>query len=202
MFLSCLFCIFSVAGQKVVKKELTNPSIIAILIDANQSFELKLKTADTNEVIAEAIMDGEYYNDVHLKVWEEGKALRISTGFNPSFVEPNDKLGAHKLVAISLVVTLPKYMTVHVIGTHTNVIAQGNYQDLSIVLASGECILNNIKGTVKVQTHSGSIYVNENIKSISAKTVYGAIYGKQVEIMNPTVKLNSVTGNIYLKKTK
>lgn len=200
IFLPCLFCIFSAAGQKVVKKELTNPLITSILIDANLSFELKLRTADTNEVIAEAIMDGEYYSDVHLKAWEEGKALRISTGFNPSFVAPNDKLGAHKSVAISLVVTLPRHMVVHVIGAYTNVVAQGSYQNLSIVLASGECTLNNIRGAVKVQTHSGSIYVGENIKNIKATTTYGVIYGEQIANMSPTIKLNSVTGNIYLKK--
>ena len=78
-------------AQKVIKKSVHNPGTSSILIDADDCFKVEITTTLSKEIVVEALIDGEYKNDLLVKIEEDGPSINISTGFQPDFIKPNDK---------------------------------------------------------------------------------------------------------------
>src|SRR5690606_28318764 len=104
-------------AQKKVIKTIDNTSVSFIQIDGKNCFSLALETVDAPKITVEAAIDGEYLQDVLVNVKQEGATLLVSSGFQPNFVFPNDKLSAHKVISISLKISIPKNLKVTVYGT-------------------------------------------------------------------------------------
>ncbi|PCJ95379.1 MAG: hypothetical protein COA50_09240 [Flavobacteriaceae bacterium] len=189
-------------AQKIVKKSILNPDTSFIQIDANESYQLDMVTTNTDELIVEAIIDGEYKNDLLLNTIQDGQTVLISTSFRPGFVSPNDKLSAHKVISIALKVKIPKNKNIKVYGLSCNVSVMGTYKNLNITLEDGQCILNEVEGAVEVNTYSGAIKVYNAKAHINATSKYGVVYKETVLQDKNYYKLSSVTGNIYLRKTE
>lgn len=189
-------------SQKVVKKTLLNTSAKYIQIDGANCFNITLETSKTNTFVVEATIDGEYKKDLLLNLFEEDGTVIVNTSFRPNFVNPNDKLSAHKVVSISLKIMIPVNKEVKVFGTNSNILAKGIYKNLSIILSEGQCLLKNVEGKVNVHTQSGEIKIFSNHADIKAYTKYGLIFNEVENGHKYTYTLNSVTGNIYLKKTE
>lgn len=195
-----LFCNLA-SAQKIVKKSIVSPNTSLIQIDATRCFQLFLENSDSDEIWVEAVIDGEYRKDLSVNIKEEGTTIIISAGFQPSFVNPNDKLSAHKVVSISLYIRVPMYNDVSINGTSSNVTLNGVYKDVHITLNDGRCILNNISENAHVLTQSGDIEVTSSKALIKAKTKYGKIFEEPIPIGNNQFDLVSVTGNITIMKT-
>ncbi|CAM4131528.1 hypothetical protein ZORO111903_02515 [Zobellia roscoffensis] len=190
------------AAQKVVKKSLINDAVTAINIDVANCYELKLETSESHEMSVEAIIDGEYTKDLLLSVKEDGGSIMISSGFQPNFKNPNDKLSAHKVISISLKVILPRFKYVTVFGTSCNVFATGTYRELNVSLNDGNCELVNALEDINVHTQSGHILVQALKADIKANSKYGNIDKEDIPIGDAIYELTSITGNIRIKKTE
>ncbi|MFK5973921.1 MAG: hypothetical protein QM485_11680 [Flavobacteriaceae bacterium] len=201
LLLLLLWSVQYVQSQKIVKKSILNPSTSFIQIDLNNCFNIHLETLETNEMLVEAIIDGEYKEDLMLNVKEEGSTVLISAGFQPNFVPLNDKLSAHKVVSISLKVFLPRYKTVQLFGTNCNVFVSGAYQNLKVSLNDGQCTLFEVSELVEVITQSGNIFVNSTGATISASSKYGTIIKEQLPAGGDQFMLSTTTGNIRIKKS-
>ena len=151
-------------------------------------------------MMVEATIDGEYKNHLLLKIYEEGSTMRVSAGFQPNFVNPNDKLSAHKVISIALKITVPRYKNVFVYGNSSNVTVKGAYTNLKITLADGRCILDDVSETVEVITQSGNIFVNSPRADIKTVTKYGKIYRDPIPEGDYQFNLNTTSGDINLKK--
>lgn len=101
----------------------------------------------------------------------------ISADFQPLFINPNDKLSAHKVVSIALEISVPEYKNVDVFGTNTNLYAKGIYEDLNITLSDGRCNLENVSESVEVTTQKGDILLAAPSGNITAESVYGKVKG-------------------------
>ena len=189
-------------AQKAIKKSIVNNTISNIQIDVQNCFEIVLDTSDSEEMVVEAKIDGEYEKDLLLSVSEKGSTIMISTGFQPSFVDPNDKLSAHKVVSIALKVLLPKQKNVHVFGTNCNVFVSGSYKFLKVSLNEGRCDLLDVADTVEVKTQSGQIKASYSDASIHASSKYGKVLGNPSEKGNNIFNLSTVTGDIVLKRVE
>lgn len=199
----CLLLFFManlLPAQKRVTKSLLNPEITAITLDATNSFELSVNTARGNEMLLEASFDGEYSNDLLINVRESGKTLMVSTGFQPNFKNPNDKLSAHKVISIALKVVLPERKRVTIYGTGCKVTAKGKYDTLKITLSDGLTFLKNVQGIVEVASQSGTISVAAASGSINASTKYGRVGPNEIPFGDVIYNLSSVTGDILLDK--
>lgn len=183
-------------------KILLGESVQLIQVNAENCYEVILETGDNNVVELEAQMDGEYSEDLQVKVSEVGKTLVLGAGFQPVFENPNDKLSAHKVVSIALKITLPNYKRVQVFGNSVRVVAFGDYLNLDITLSDGTCELHNITEEVNVRTQSGNILVYSDKGQISAETKYGKLTKNPIPKGFGNYILNSVTGNIILNKTE
>lgn len=201
-FLVFFFFVNLLTAQKVVKKTLINDAVTAINIDVNNCYKLVLETSESHEMSVEAVIDGEYKKDLLLSVKEEGSSIMISSGFQPNFHNPNDKLSAHKVVSISLKVMLPRHKYVTVFGTSCNITAEGDYKGLDVSLSDGSCELFNVSKRVKVHTQSGGIFVHALNADINAVSKYGKITKEYLPEGDAKYTLTSVTGNIRINKTE
>lgn len=198
-----LLCFTSfLTAQKLVKKSVLNDDTSLININTENCFKVVLQTGKSNDILVEAKIEGEYQNDLSVLISEKGSSIFIGTDFNPDFKNPNDKLSAHKVVSISLKITLPQYQNVRLYGKSSNVNAVGIYETLNIILSDGFCRLNKVKGNTTVKTLSGNIYLNSNKIIVKAASKYGQVkIGKSTK-GNNIFNLSSTTGNILVSETK
>lgn len=199
LFLSCTPFLHA---QKILKKSFINPTNTAINIDVKNCYELSLESIDSKEIIVEAVIEGEYSKDLLVNVREEGNTLWVSTDFEPNFINPNDKLSAHKVISIALTVKLPNHKNVLVYGTSCNVAVKGMYKNLGITLNDGRCILNEVGETVNVTTQSGDIHLSSSKAKIKAISKYGTVLKANIPIGDNYFNINTATGNVYLNKTE
>jgi hypothetical protein len=200
IFIFLLFTLNSLIAQKVVKKSIVDSAITSFQIDVSNCFQVQINTGDSDEIIVKATIDGEYKKDLVLNVREEGKSVFVNAGFRQDFENPNDKLSAHKVVSIALDIQLPEYINVRIFGTSANVTNTAVYEDLKITLNDGTTYLNQVEGKVEVTSQSGNIFVESESAEIYSKSKYGVIDGELIPTGNNKYVLNTVTGNIRLKR--
>ncbi len=197
-----LFFLVQVQGQKLVKKAFIGPRTQSIQIDSQYCYHVDLQTAKTKEVQVEASIEGEYAKDLLISIEEKGTTVRISADFQPNFINPNDKLSAHKVVSIALHITVPQYKNVSIFGTNSNVEVEGKYQNLDVTLSDGRCALNKVSETVEVTTQKGDIWLNAENGNIIAESTYGQVENDPIPKGHNQYILKTVEGNIHLRKTK
>lgn len=196
-----LFFVFNfIAAQKVVKKTIVDSAISSFQIDAAYCFEMNIESVKSNVIVVEAIIDGEYKKDLVLNVNEEGATVSISAGFQPNFVNPNDKLSAHKVVSIALNIKLPEHKYVTVFGTSCNVAIEGTYKKIKVTLNDGTCSLVNVCENVDVATQSGTIYVKTKSGKVIRSSKYGRIVEDKISDGDTEYLLSTVTGDIFIEK--
>lgn len=191
-----------ITGQKRIRKTISSPENQSIQIATENCFQVVLETSKEKVLKVEAAIEGEYEKDLAVKIEEDGLNVLVSADFLPNFKAPNDKLSAHKIISISLKVSIPENCTVNVFGTNSKVLASGKYRKLKISLATGDCTLNSVTEIVEVKTQKGTINVITNEGKINAKSVYGVVNLAKIPEGNTSYNLASVEGNINLIKTE
>ena len=201
-FVVCCWCLQTINSQKLVKKSIVNADIAFFKIDVLNCFDLKIETALSPEMTIEAAIDGEYNKDLLLTIKEEGSTIFVTTGFQPNFINPNDKLSAHKVVSIALRIQIPEQKSVHIFGTSCNVLAKGVYQNLDVSLSDGRCELLEVSETADIKTQSGTIIARYSKGTALAESEYGSIEKDMIPKGDNHYNLHSVTGNIIIKRVE
>lgn len=202
LFLFVFFTLVHAHGQKLVRKAYIGPRTETIQIDAQYCYRIDLKTASSDEVQVTASMEGEYAKDLVVTIKQSGTTAMISAGFQPLFVNPNDKLSAHKVVSIALEISVPEYKNVDVFGTNTNLYATGKYKDLNVTLSDGRCTLENVSEAVSVTTQKGDILLYAPSGTIVAESTYGKVEKEIIPFGDNQFVLKTIEGDIFLTKTK
>ncbi|NDV15279.1 hypothetical protein GO009_04510 [Muricauda sp. TY007] len=202
LFLFVFFALGHVHAQKLVRKAFIGPRTATIQIDARYCYRIDLKTAPTDEVHVAASMEGEYAKDLLISIEQSGTTAMISADFQPLFVNPNDKLSAHKVVSIALEISVPEYKSVDVFGTNTNLYVSGKYEDLNVILSDGRCTLENVSESVKVTTQKGDILLSVPSGDIVAESIYGKVEKEVIPKGYNQFILKTIEGDIILTKTK
>jgi hypothetical protein len=188
-------------GQKRVTKTLLNPDVSAVNIDGNLCYRIVLETADTKEVSVEALMDGEYQKGLLVNFREAGKTLYLETRFSPDFQFPNDKLGAHKVVSVSMRVTVPRDKEILLTARSCQISASGKFRDLKIVFNDGFCDLSHTAEKTEVHTRSAPIVAYLSSGLVEAESRYGEVRLEQIPEGDHHLKLYSTRGNISVSRT-
>jgi hypothetical protein len=194
------FAVLSAQAQKRLTKTLLDPQISSIHIEADLCYRIVLETIDSNEVSVEAQMEGEYQKDLVVQFREEGNTLFIEPEFSPQFSLPNDKLGAHKVVSVSMVVRLPEYQNVQLTAATCEVTATGAYRDLRIVFNDGSCVLEHLAENTTVQTGSAAIRVALEKGVVEATSRYGRVFLEPVPKGDHHLRLTSTRGDISVRR--
>ncbi|TKD65286.1 DUF4097 family beta strand repeat-containing protein [Flavobacterium sp. ASW18X] len=188
-------------AQKVVQKTFASTEQKHITIDASNCFAIDLFTSTSNTLKVSGAMEGEYAQDLVIKLEENGQNLLISADFLPNFVNPNDKLSAHKVISIALKIEVPEYSWVRLDGSYTNVHAAGKYRQLQITLNDGDTYLNNVEEDVKVKSQKGDIFLSNAHGIVTTKSNYGHVTHNKVPDGEHTFELSSVEGDIWVNRT-
>lgn len=202
IFLCGLLFFCNLQAQKVVKKALVGSDTAYIQIDSQNCYQLELTTAQTNEIVVEASIEGEYAKDLLVTLEKSGTTMLINSGFHPNFLNPNDKLSAHKVISIALKIIVPAYKNVSIFGTNGNVDVEGKFENLKIRLSDGRCTLKNVEAMVNVETQKGDIFLSTDRGTILARSNYGKVRKARIPSGPNQYILNTVEGTIQLKKTK
>ena len=202
LFFVVFFTLVNIHAQKLVRKAFIDPRTETIQIDAQYCYRIDLKTASSNEVEISASMEGEYAKDLLISIEQSGTTAMISADFQPLFINPNDKLSAHKVVSIALEISVPEYKYVDVFGTNTNLYATGKFEDLNVTLSDGRCTLENVSESVEVTTQKGDIMVMAPSGNIVAESTYGNVEKGIIPFGYNQFILKTIEGDIFLTKTK
>lgn len=193
-----LLLVNPVAAQKVVRKTVTLPPANLLRIDAGQCYRVELETAAVDFMEVEATMEGEYGSDILLKLGEEGSTTMIGAGIQPFFELPDDKLSAHKVIAVSLKILLPQNRDVQVYGSRATIIARGRYEKLYIILDGGSCSLFDVSRLAEVSTRTADIYVESPGAAIFAESRYGVVNPNGIPAGDARYSLRTISGDIRL----
>lgn len=203
LFALLLFgCLGFLSAQTVVQKSINSEEEYFIQILADQCFRVDLSTTNSLEVVVEARIEGEYQEDLWVPIKQEGSTLTISTSFNPLFKHPNDKLSAHKVVAIALKISVPEGQRVQLLGTIADVKIEGHYRDLDVQLSTGTCTLDIQGDKVSVKTQKGDIVLLNNTGSGEVESRFGQVIGQLDNSYSCRYSLHSIEGDIRLQSLK
>ncbi len=200
-----IFCLIGIAysysfGQKTIHKSFIKEGVDQIFVDAKDSFEVVLKTTDSNSLTIKAEIEGEYSPNQLVNVFTDRNLLTIEPSFNAGFVMPNDKLSAHKVLSVSLFIEIPKQFKVKLTGNSTNAEIHGDYKDLRIELNDGNCTLYHVASKVTVHTIKGSINAYVDKATIDAHSTYGTLESDSIPLGTSQLNLKSQIGHIQIIK--
>ncbi|WP_203294819.1 hypothetical protein [Luteirhabdus pelagi] len=197
-------------AQKVLQKEWDSHAYKAIEIVSDQLFSVKVTNGETTKIKLSTYIAGEtsenavvQVSDTLLNPSDTRKTLHITTGF-PSFFHPkNDKLAAHKVLAMEMVLEVPKKYTVRIQSKKANVLATGHYSNFSTSLEEGRCELLDFSGNAELQSLTGTIeVVAEQRVSGEAVSEYGDVINELNNKGRWRITAESRFGNIHLRYTE
>lgn len=197
-----LLVVFGYHGlaQKVVRKSVQIPDNNVVRIDARYCYKVEITSWEKHMLEVQATMDGEYSGEIVLRLGTAGSTTEVEAGLTSIFNTPGDKLGAHKVVAVALKVSLPEYQNVEFYGGNGQVWVKGMYEKLRIFLEGGRCTLVGVGQMAEVITRDADIYVMSPAADIHAESKYGTILKQEIPSGSNSLRLYSNSGNIHLLK--
>ena len=203
--LALLLTLFTTAmvAQKRLSQTYDAAIIKELYINSNEIFEITITAADTDQITVHTIIDGEIFASTLLNTAIAKNVLKITTGKTPDYEPFNDKLSAHKVMAIELEITVPVGLDVSVYSTLAGVDTQGTFGQVHMDLGRG-----HFKGegfrfreSATINTISGSIYLDIDKASITAQSRNGTIVISPEITLGSPITLESIHGDITIVKS-
>ena len=168
----------------------------------NTVYSINLLTHKSPSIIIEAKVEGE--NNEHIVISNKRfmQSLYVSSNFQPTFEDANDKLSAHKIISIELDIKVPEQKTIYIKSDIANITGEGSYRKLTLELANGNCRITNFSGNALVNTIGGNIEIHSNFAKINTNSKHGNIITEKLSIGDNTIDLNSINGNITVTKSQ
>ncbi len=189
----------STFSQRILSKTLVNRHSQHFFIDTQHAFKVGLNTNSKHEISVKALVEGEYENDLVLDLREEGSHIHIGISFLPDHQIKNDKLSAHKVISVSLEISLPAEMSVYLNSVSSIMKIEGLYKLLQVVMQEGQCDLDQVNGVVKITTTSGGISLKTTGGVVSANTEFGQMEIQDLPLGEAEYSLRSISGDIHVQ---
>ena len=200
------FFLLSIAvckAQKVIEKEFSSEEIYKLSIVDDAIFKIEIQSSENSTIKISAHISGENSESIIIEEKIVDGILSLKTGFAPFFSLENDKLAAHKVMAIELKITVPSTISVEIKSKLASVFANGTYKNLAVSIENSNCDLQNFSGNAHLKTISGNITV------IANNTVSGIAVSRNGIVKNELfkngkflVEAESINGSISLLQTK
>jgi len=190
-------------AQKRLSQTYDATSIKELYINSNEIFEITMTAADTDQITVHTIIDGEIFASTLLNTTTANNVLNITTGKTPDYEPFNDKLSAHKVMAIELEITVPVGLDISVYSTLAGVDTHGAFGEVHIDLGRG-----HFKGegfrfreSATINTISGSIHLDTDKAKVTAQSRNGTIVVSPKITMGSPLTLESIHGDITIVKS-
>lgn len=184
----------------MIEKSIAASGVKTVIIDGDTVFRIKINTLNTEDISIKTRSEGEYGGQNVLTAETKQDTLFISSKLQPFFVDADNKSTAHKVIATNLEMAIPKHLNVYIKSDIATTDIAGEYNKITIELINGNCILNSFKGDAIINTIYGYINVFTNHAKVEANTKNGNLSIEHLDIETYTLKLNSINGNITVKK--
>ncbi|WP_396597723.1 hypothetical protein [Dokdonia sp. R86516] len=193
----------SLYAQKRLTQTYDATVVKELYINSNEIFEIKISTAETSAISVATIIDGETFASTLLNTTINDGVLKITTGKTPDYIPFNDKLAAHKVLAIELEIIIPKGLDVSIYSTLASVDTYGKLGQVRIDLGRG-----HFKGeefrfreSAKINTISGSIHLDIDKANVTAQSRNGNVVISPEVTLGSPLSLESIHGDITIVKS-
>ncbi|MBF4982831.1 hypothetical protein FNJ87_00230 [Nonlabens mediterrranea] len=177
-----------------------NSKITTIDIFLETTIELEIITTKGNQIKIVESQSGEYRNAVLLNTEISNDTLKITDPFNPSFIFPQDKLGAHKTLDGKATIYIPENLILEINSRQCFVTINGIYSNCYVNLESGNCILKDLKGDFQIVSVNAMVTVINPSSYIEISSKYGVITQLTSEpVVNYKQKIETINSNITIK---
>lgn len=197
-----LFFHFASFAQKETNTVIDGEKINSIVISSDEIFRISITAAPVEKITIKTMADGEYSNDISLDSKVKGETLFLTSRYRAILKSGFDKLSAHKVFAMEVVMEIPENLDVEVVSNLASVIGKGHFEDLFIQLKSGYCELKNFTGNAIINTYDGDVDIKTSSAVVEASSRHGRINVPSGSFGANTIQISSINGDIRVKKTK
>lgn len=189
-------------AQKIIEKSIENAAIKTLVVSDDSIFKIEISTSLNDGIQLQSKIEGEYANAIIISAVTKNDTLYISSAFQPFFKMKNDKLSAHKVVSIELVLVLPENLTVYAKSAIASAEIKGKYKKLSLEFTQGNTTVKDFIGDAMINSVNGNIKMESNYAVVEATSKTGIIEKEPLVSGTHYIKLNTINGNISVTKTK
>tara|TARA_R110002020_G_scaffold144120_4_gene316958 strand:- start:5906 stop:6535 length:630 start_codon:yes stop_codon:yes gene_type:complete len=192
-----------VTAQKTIKKEFSAEGINTLSIVDDAVFKITINSSEGKDIKLSVQISGEHSEDIIIEEHFSENKLSLQTGFSPFVLLEDDKLAAHKVLAVEIMLVVPSTISVEVKSKLASVFAEGNFSALAVSIENSNCELRNFSGNAHLKTKDGNInVVAERDFSGIAISKYGTVENMLPKHGKFSVEAESINGNIRLLQTK
>lgn len=190
-------------AQKIIEQSIENAAIKTVVIIDDAFFKIKIATTPRNDGIQlQSKLEGEYAKDMIVLTEIKNDTLFISSAFQPFFENKNDKLSAHKIVSVELVLELPENLIVYAKSAIASAEIKGKYKHLTLEFAQGNTTIENFTGAAVINSVNGDIAMESNYALVKTASKTGVVEEEPLISGINHITLNTINGNISVTKTK
>jgi hypothetical protein len=190
-------------AQKTIQKVFSSEEIHTLSIKDDGIFKISITSSENSEIIFKVHISGENSENVIIEKKLADGILSLKTGFTPFFILENDKLAAHKIMAVEVTLVVPKTVSIEIKSKLASVFANGKINSLAVSIENSDCELRNFSGNAHIKTIDGNIKVvaESNVSGI-ANSKNGTVENRLQKQGKFMVETESINGNIRLLQTK
>ena len=148
-----------VVAQKRLEKSINANQIDKVIIYGDGMYKIKIIASKTNAISLKATIEGETFENLLLTEKRTLDEIIFGLDYSPFFKPENDKLAAHKVIAVELVLEIPENKIVKVTSNLASFDGEGIFKKLEVALDKGDCTVSNFLGNGMFQTLKGDIQI-------------------------------------------
>ena len=186
-------------GQQLSSKNIAVNPQKKLNIDLTYVAHFEIDTHEEGLIQTELTAEGEYSDMFNLSILESEESYDISLSKNPLYANFNDKLSAHKVLAITLKISVPSKMTLDIDGLNSIVYTKGDYRELNVFLNEGVCYLNHDSQKSKIITTKADVFLEMNtpLEGIFFQSAFASAPKNNTPENEASWIVKSRDGNIY-----
>ena len=186
-------------SQKTMNKQWSSSGIEVLQLKSDEVYNIRLYSHEEPVIKTAIYAEGESNESVVLEARNIGDTLRLQTAYSPYFEAYNDKLAAHKVVAIEMTIFVPQDIQIDLEARLASVNTYGRFKELLVQLDQGNGTFENFQGNGRLYTRLGFINLNA-VEGVGgqANSVFGKVINKLPESGRFRVEAESRHGNVYL----
>ncbi|MGB5942138.1 MAG: hypothetical protein WBG71_04600 [Leeuwenhoekiella sp.] len=183
-------------SQKTISKNYSGMSPTGILVESDEIFKITVTTSKTDEIILKTKIDGETFETFEIKTSMEDSLLVIRTGRALGYKKIDDKLAAHKVMSVELIIEMPQDKELYIDSDLASVALTGRFRFINLNLLQGYARLNHFRGSGTINTKGGYVTARVFETSVDARTNNGKVIKEVLGNCPERLKIHSIDGNI------
>ena len=165
-------------------------------------FKISVEAKPTDKIKIHSRAEGENSESIVLVTEVKNNNLYIAAKLQPVFKEANDKLSAHKVISIEVILEIPEKMNILLNSNNTSIIVKGLYKMVTVSSNNGNCFFNVFSGKAKIYTREGNIAMQTNHADITATSKNGYVKKEKIDSGTNQIIIKTINGNVTVTRSQ